>query len=516
MPRSAPRTRLAWVFSLGNLLGGLLTFFYFRFIDTAASVRAVGRGEIAFFLIAFAAIAGTGHVIVNAQIRPLLQALARGGSPPPELRRLALAFPWIVAGVTAVGWVLAGLTWGVVYPAVTGTLTPRLALRVVFGIIGVGGTVVTALMFFAAEHQWRGVLPAFFPQGDVSAVRGVPRLPVRARLLVMFVLAGVLPLALLGVLAATRAAAVLQADPATAAGLVRGMLVLIVFLLAVGIVTSAGLALFVSRSVAGPLGRLRSAMGDVERGDLAVRAPVLGNDEIGGLSEGFNRMVEGLRERELVKETFGKYVSPEIRDEILGGRIPLDGQLREVTVLFADLRDFTPWVERSDPRQVVRDLNAYFTEMEAAIRSHGGLVLQYIGDEIEAVFGAPVADPAHAAHAVESALEMRRRLSAWNAARREAGDTPLRHGIGIHTGPVIAGNIGSAERLSYTLVGDAVNLASRLQSLTKELGCDILVSADTRRHLDGDVALTPLPAVRVKGKSEEVEVFSLVGGSVGS
>ena len=210
-----------------------------------------------------------------------------------------------------------------------------------------------------------------------------------------------------------------------------------------------------------------------------------------------------------MKETFGKYVSPEIRDEILGGRIPLDGQLREVTVLFADLCDFTPWVEKSDPRQVVRDLNAYFTEMEAAIRSHGGLVLQYIGDEIEAVFGAPVADPAHAAHAVSTALEMRRRLAAWNAARGVAGDTPLRHGIGIHTGPVIAGNIGNAERLAYTLVGDAVNLASRLQSLTKELGCDILVSADTRRHLDGDFALMPLPAVRVKGKSDEVEVFRL-------
>ena len=510
MATAASRTRFSWVFFLGNLLGGLLTFFYFRFIDIAASVPPVGRGELVFFAIAFAAIAGGGHLIVNAQVRPLMRALAAEGERPhPGLRRRALAYPWIVAGVTAVGWVLAGLTWGVVWPLVAGTFSPRVAVRVVFGIIGVGGTVVTALTFFAAEHQWRNVLPTFFPEGDVSAVRGVPRLPVRARLLVMFVLAGVVPLVLLGVLAATRAAAILQADPATADGLVRGMLGLIVFLLAVGIATASGLAVFVSRSVAGPLGRLRAAMADVERGDLGVRAPVVANDEIGGLAEGFNGMVEGLRERELVKETFGKYVSPEIRDEILGGRIPLDGQLREVTILFADLRDFTPWVEKSDPRQVVRDLNSYFTEMEAAIRSHGGLVLQYIGDEIEAVFGAPVADPAHAAHAVRTALEMRRRLAVWNAARRAAGDTPLRHGIGIHTGPVIAGNIGSAERLSYTLVGDAVNLASRLQSLTKNLGCDILVSADTRRHLDGDFALTPLPAVRVKGKSKEVEVFRL-------
>jgi class 3 adenylate cyclase len=502
-----PRT--SWVFFLGNLVGALLTFFYFRFIDTAASVAPVGRGELIFFLIAFGVIAGTGHLIVDAQIRPLLRALATGDTVQPGLRPRALAYPWIIAGVTAVGWVLAGLTWGVLWPLVSGTFSPNLALRVVGGIIGVGGTVVTALVFFAAEHQWRELVPRFFPEGDLSAVPGAPRLSVRARLLVMFLLAGVLPLVLLGVLAATRAAAILHVDPATADGLVRGMLGLIVFLLVVGIATAAGLALFVSRSVAGPLARLRVAMAHVERGELGVRAPVLGNDEIGGLSEGFNRMVDGLRDRELVKETFGKYVSPEVRDEILGGRIPLDGQLREVTILFADLRDFTPWVEKSDPRQVVLDLNAYFTEMEAAIRRHGGLVLQYIGDEIEAVFGAPVADPAHATHAVRAAVDMRRRLAAWNAARRAAGDTPLRHGIGIHTGPVVAGNIGSAERLAYTLVGDAVNLASRLQSLTKDVGCDILVSADTRRHLDGDLALTPLPALRVKGKSEEVEVFSL-------
>jgi adenylate cyclase len=494
---------------LGNLVGGLLVFFYLRFIDTAASeLSAVGVSDLVFFLVAFPTIALVGNAISRRCLRPLVRALETGeGRNDPAIRRRALRIPWLLAGVTGLGWVAAGFAWGIVWPWLSGGLTPRLGLRLVFAITGVGGTVVTALMFFAVEHQWKAVLPFFFPDGDVSAVRGVPRLRVRARLLVILLLAGAVPLVLLGVLAATRAAAVLRADPATAEGLVRGMLPLIGFIVAVGIATAAGLAVFVSRSVAGPLARLRSAMAEVERGQLDVKAPVLGNDEIGGLSEGFNRMVEGLREREFVKETFGKYVSPEVRDEILGGRVALDGQLREVTVLFADLRDFTPWVERSDPREVVRDLNAYFTEMQAAIRAHGGLVLQYIGDEIEAVFGAPVADAAHAAHAVAAALEMRGRLSAWNAARVGAGQTPLRHGIGVHSGPVIAGNIGSAERLSYTLVGDAVNLAARLQALTKDVGCDILVSADTARRLDGKVALVPLPAVRVKGKSDEVEVF---------
>jgi adenylate cyclase len=237
---------------------------------------------------------------------------------------------------------------------------------------------------------------------------------------------------------------------------------------------------------------------------------VVSTDEIGAVAEGFNRMLHGLRERERITETFGKYVTPEIRDEILAGRIHGAGELVEATLLFADLRDFTPWVEATEPRQVVRDLNAYFTEMDQAIRAHGGLVLQFIGDEIEAVFGAPIATGDHPKMAVQAALEMRRRLRAWNARREAEGKSALRHGIGIHTGTVLAGSIGGAERLSYALVGDPVNLASRIQGLTKDFKVDILISEATRRRLDGGVQVEELPAVRVKGRAEEVNVYKVV------
>ena len=276
-----------------------------------------------------------------------------------------------------------------------------------------------------------------------------------------------------------------------------------------GLVVSVGLAVLVAASVAQPLRDVQLAMAQVQSGRFDVRCAVVSNDEIGAVAEGFNSMVQGLRERETIRETFGKYVSPEVRDEILAGRVSGAGAQREVTILFADLRDFTPWVEASPPAEVVADLNAYFTEMDFAIRSHGGLVLQFIGDEIEAVFGAPIEDARHADAAVAAAREMGKRLEAWNTVRREAGKVALRHGIGIHTGTVIAGNIGSSERMSYALVGDAVNLASRIQALNKDFGTQVLVSGVTKARLLSPEGLESLPAVRVKGRSAEVAVFAL-------
>jgi class 3 adenylate cyclase len=493
-----------------NLVGALVTYAYFRFVDYEAFGRPLTAGEIAYFVAGFGGLIALAFGLVALWNRPLSKPTPPPPGPAGDLaRRRALQLPYFVALVTWLGWVLAGGIWGIGAQMLFGTFTPADSVRRVFGITVVSGTAATVLAFLIVERQWRRELPAYFPEGGLTAVTGAPRLPVRARLLLVLLLVAVLPISVLGMASFRGAESALAAGPA-AADVITRMLAVVVFLGLATMLTSIGLALSVSRSVAEPLGRLRAAMAEVEHGRLDTRCPVVSNDEIGALTEGFNGMVRGLRERELLRETFGKYVSEEIRDEILAGRVALEGQLREATILFADIRDFTPWVEASDPRQVVRDLNAYFTEMETAIRAHGGLVVQYIGDEIEAVFGAPVARPGHAGQAVRAALEMRARLAAWNAGRQRAGRPPLHNGIGIHTGTVLAGNIGSADRLSYALVGDAVNLASRLQSLTRELAADVLVSGTTRARLDGDLPLVSLPAVKVKGRVAEVEVYALV------
>lgn len=214
------------------------------------------------------------------------------------------------------------------------------------------------------------------------------------------------------------------------------------------------------------------------------------------------------KEKDFLNETFGKYVSREVRDEILAGRVSLKGEIKEVTVLFADLRNFTQLAETIPPREVVTIINTYFESMSAAINAHKGLVVQFIGDEIEAVFGAPVALKNHHECALGAALEMRKCLSRVNLSLAKQGYPPLRHGIGIHTGKVVAANIGSSHRLSYALVGETVNTASRIQNLNKEFSTDILISDEVRKGLNGNPKMSSIGPVTVKGSQLPIELYS--------
>jgi adenylate cyclase len=275
------------------------------------------------------------------------------------------------------------------------------------------------------------------------------------------------------------------------------------------IVVGLWVTFLVSSNLTRPLLQIIKVLQKVREGRFDERVRVTSNDEIGYAGDVINEMSEGLRERDFIKDTFGKYVTHEIRDEILAGKVSLDGELKEVTVLFADLRNFTPMVEKTPPKEVVRIINSYFKEMDEAIKQYHGLVLHYIGDEIMAVFGAPLFRENHPTLAVQAAREMQHRLHSVNLALEQTGYPTLSHGIGIDTGQVLAANIGSPDRLSYTLVGDTVNVASRLQELNKEFNTEIILSGDTRARVNGDFPLKALPATRVKGKSEPIQIFSL-------
>lgn len=284
---------------------------------------------------------------------------------------------------------------------------------------------------------------------------------------------------------------------------------------AAGLTAVAGLvvALLLARGIANPLVSLSRVTERVRAGDYDVQVAVTSQDEVGTLQDGFNLMVRGLDERERMRDLFGRAVSPEVADLFLDGELELGGEVRQVTILFSDIRGFTSLSEPLTPHQVIAFVNEFLDEMHAAIQGAGGIVHKLGGDSIMALFGAPVADLNSPRMALHAGLRMRARLAALNERRRARGDVPLRIGIGINTGPVVAGGVGSEDRLEYTVLGDAVNVAARLESLTKDYPqYDILISETTLQNLpDRNLLETvDLGEVKVKGKMEPVRVFAVL------
>jgi len=226
--------------------------------------------------------------------------------------------------------------------------------------------------------------------------------------------------------------------------------------------------------------------------------------------------VEGRSKRE-IRQLFGRYVSPEVIAELV--RNPalatLGGERREMSVLFSDIRGFTSASERARPEEVVTQLNEYFSAMVEVLFRHRGTLDKFVGDMVMGLFGAPVADARHADHAVACALEMSAELRGLNARWQAEGRPALDIGIGINSGEMIVGNIGSERQMSYTVIGDAVNLAARLESLNKDFGTRILISEDTRRRLQGIVETREMGKVTVKGRAEPVFVHEVLDAAEG-
>jgi adenylate cyclase len=259
------------------------------------------------------------------------------------------------------------------------------------------------------------------------------------------------------------------------------------------------------------LKRVNFALQRVEELDYVHVEPVHTGDELEALASGFNRMVDGLKERDKLRTTFGKYMTASVMDHLLGGKVALGGEPLRVTVLFSDIRGFTTISEKMDPQHLVALLNEYFTEMVNIVMDEGGVVDKYIGDAIMAVFGAPVSKPGDAVNAVRAAVRMRRALHDLNERLAARGLPPLKTGIGIHTGEVVAGNIGSERRMEYTVIGDAVNLASRLESNTKELGVNVLISQDTYEVTKSAVETRAVREIVVKGRKQPVMTYEVLG-----
>jgi class 3 adenylate cyclase len=262
--------------------------------------------------------------------------------------------------------------------------------------------------------------------------------------------------------------------------------------------------LVISARIVKPLLRLVDGARRLARGTYDARVPVESRDEVGYLSHSFNDMAAGLAEREFIKSVFGRYVSADVAREILDGKIALGGESKRLTIMFCDIRGFTSLSEAIDPHALVGLLNRYFTRMDAAIAGCGGSINKYLGDGILAIFGAPapLADDARAA--ADAAREMMRQLAVLN----EEQGTSLGIGIGLHTGSAVVGNIGSEQRTEYTVIGDAVNLTSRIESLCALYGQPILASEAAAEGLGDDYLVRVIDRVRVKGRTSSITLVA--------
>lgn len=268
-----------------------------------------------------------------------------------------------------------------------------------------------------------------------------------------------------------------------------------------------------SNGITNPIKELVDASARIERGEFELDMVPRTRDEIGLLTSSFVQMGKGLSEREKLMVSFSKFTNKTIAQKAASGELSLGGENRDATIFFSDIRSFTAMSEKMQPNEVVEFLNAYMTRMVECVNKTGGVVDKYIGDAIMAVWGAPESSGSAAGdalNAVTAALMMRDSLAGFNRERAARGLAPVKIGCGINSGPVVAGQIGSEERMEYTVIGDAVNLASRTEALNKPFATDVLITENTYKLIKDKIIVAEMPGVHVKGKTDAIKMFAVV------
>ena len=355
--------------------------------------------------------------------------------------------------------------------------------------------------FFILETISRKyVLPRFIPDGHISEIKGVLSPSITLIYILLYITICLFPCFIL-FLTLIRNSNFVLSEQNIKTMILMGIILILSFLLSI----------VISRFYSKPLLRLKDCAQSIANGNYDIRTGITTGDELGILSDTFNDMAVSLKEKELMYDTFGKVVTPEIRNWLLQGNTNLGGETVCATILFCDIRGFTTLSEQINPKQVVTLLNKYFSSMEQCIVKHKGIINKYIGDAIMAIFGVPLSNPNQALDAYNCCLDMRKTLIELNK-ELEAENLPqIRFGIGLHTGNVLAGNIGSNSRMEYTVIGDTVNVASRIESLCKEYNCDLLISETTVEGMvscEGDLPmLQSMGETQIRGRKTAITIY---------
>lgn len=413
-----------------------------------------------------------------------------------ERQRQVLRLPNQAAAIAAAGWILSipALFIGLYHSGEA--INPHVWFHFPVSIC-IAAVVALTIGYFSIDWaRQRLLFPCFFRDLSPARLEGTFRLSVAGRGKLWTLAASVCPVFSL---------LLLLIDPTPERSDVW-------FALAVagsGILCGVISSILMARLVVTPVEELRQAAERVGKGDLQVAMDPLRADEFGLLAEEFNAMVAGLREKERITGTFGRHVGREIAEQLLRNEEELQGVERVVSVLFADLRGFTTRCESLPPVKAVKLLNLYHEHMTGIIEDHGGIVNQLVGDGIMALFGATGRSAAHAGEAIAAGRAMLQGLDVLNAKLSAEGFEPVKIGVGVHTGPAVVGTIGSPLRMEYTAIGDTVNSASRIESLTKELGHPLLVSDSAWKAADPKPPGQKLEPIAIRGRRGEMVLYSV-------
>ena len=368
------------------------------------------------------------------------------------------------------------------------------------------GMTAWTLSYLAIEILNRTILlPKVFPEGHISRNGFSFRPSFKHLMLFCFIVSSVFPVAIL-------LSSYISVQINNGLEIHGGVIFVSILLMLISFIITHGL----SRLILNPLKNLTEASKRIQNGDYKSRVGIVTSDELGALADSFNDMADSLAEKEFMRDTFGKIVDPEVRDYLMSGSgkeslgAALGGETREVTVLFCDIRSFTAMSEKMEASEVVQLLNKYFTALGKCIAAHHGIINKYIGDAIMAIFGAPVKSENSARDAFLAALDMRKALVEVNEDFKKEGFPEVHFGIGIHTGPVFAGTIGAENRMEYTVIGDTVNTASRLESLCKTYTKDLILSEASAEKLGKeDSKLSFVAEAEIRGKSQPMKLYTL-------
>jgi adenylate cyclase len=434
-------------------------------------------------------------------LRPALDGLRRGAVMDLKMlmraRHRVIHLPWFAAIISATAWlfcvpVFLGSLW-----QAQGFLDARLFwhLPISFGISAFIAITQTFFLVELASHA--ELFPVFFRDMRADLMPGVHTLSLRGRGVMWAISAAICPIASLVLLAFA---------PATSGHNSQWSAV---FVGTVGIVFGLCSSILISGLVARPIDQLRTAAQTAARGEFDFHLPVSRADEFGLLIGEFNRMLTELKDKEKLRQTFGLHVGKRAAEQILARDPGLNGVEEEITVMFVDIRSATARAGASSPAEMIELLNDFFrVTVRVVEEAHGGMVNKYLGDGFMAIFGTGELKSNHAQEAVTAGLEILLAVEALNrdlvARRRE----PLRIGIGIHSGPAIIGSIGSPQRLEFTAIGNTVNIASRIESLTKTVGKPMLITEAVRNLLRDQSGLEELPPQQIRGVSGSVLVFT--------